>query len=111
MSTRTPSIIAAVLTVILLIVFGVLFLFVEVIALNGASEQQGVAALGISVVCQGIGVILSALLAGWLSWLVISRLNWNQIVAVVVAVIAGTSLGALLSFLSVMIAIPAVGIR
>jgi membrane protease YdiL (CAAX protease family) len=111
MSTKTPAIISAVLTVIFLILFVVLFLFVQMIALNGASEQQGVMAMGLSLICQGIGVILAAMLAWRLTDLLIGKFNWNAIPAVIIAIIAGTFGGGLLAFLSVIAAIPIAGIR
>lgn len=110
MSTKTPAIIATVLTVILLILFGVLFLFMQMIALNGASEQQGVMVMGFSLICQGITVILAAILAWRLTDLLIEKFNWNAILAVIIAVIAGTFGGGLLAFLSFLIAIPIAGI-
>lgn len=111
MSAKTPSIIAALLTIVSLVLFVILFLFVQMLALNGASERQGVTAMGISLVCQGVGIILAALLAGRLTSLAITKLNWNTIVAVLLSVIAGTLFGGLISLLSVIIAIPMAGIR
>ena len=111
LSTRTPAIISAALTVILLILLSVLFLFVQMVALNGASERQGVTAMGLSLVCQGVGVILAAVLASWLTNLVIAKFNWNKILAILVAVLAATLLGGLISFFSVIIAISLAGIR
>lgn len=111
MSTKTPSIISAVVTVVFLILFVILFLFVQMLALNGASERQGAAAMGISLICQGVGVILAAILAVRLTNLMINKFSWNPIVAVIVAIIAGTFLGGLISFLSVIVAVPIAGIR
>jgi hypothetical protein len=110
MSAKTPSIISAALTVVFLIVFVILVLFVQMLALNGASERQGVTSMGISLACQGVAIVLAAILAGRLTNLVISKFNWNNVVAVIVAVIAGTFVGGLVSFLSVIIAIPVAGI-
>ena len=111
MPNKTPTIISAVLTVILLIIFGVLSIFAQMLVLNGASERQGMTAMGVSLVCQGVGAILAAAFAAWLANLVITKFNWNNILAVVVAVITGTLLGALISFLSIIISIPLAGIR
>lgn len=111
MPTRTPSIIAAVLTVLLLILFSIMFLFVEVIALNGASERQGLTAMALSLICQGMTVILAAMLVWRLTNLLITKFSWNAILAIIVAIIAGTFGGGLLVFLSMIIAIPAAGIR
>ena len=68
-------------------------------------------AMGVSLVCQGVGAILAALLAGWLTNLGITKFNWNNILAVVIAVIVGTLLGTVISFLSIIISIPLAGIR
>lgn len=111
MPTRTPSIIAAVLTVLLLIVTSVLFLFGELVLLNGVSERQGTIALGASLVCQGLGVILAAILAGWLTRTVIARFKLHAVLAVILSILAGVTLGGVLAFLSVMIVIPIAGIR
>src|SRR6185503_18481830 len=110
MPNKRPAIISAVLTVILLIIFGVLSIFTQMLVLNGASESQGMTAMGVSLVCQGAGAILAAVVAAWLTNLVIAKFNWNKILAVVIAVIAGTLLGAVISFLSVIISIPLAGV-
>ena len=111
MSTRTPAIISAVSTVLLLILTSVLFLFGELVLLNGVSERQGTVALVTSLVCQGVGLILAAILAGWLTRMVITRFHWNVVVAIILSVVAGVALGGLVAFLSIMVAIPIAGIR
>ena len=111
MSNKTPAIISAILTIVLLILFAVLSFFTQMIALNGVSESQGTTAMGISLVCQGVGVILAGLLAGWLANFVITKFNWNKILAVMIAVIAGVLIGGTISFFSTIISIPLAGIR
>jgi len=111
MPNTTPAIISAVLTVILLIIFGVLTVFTQMLVLNGVGEIQGMTAMGVSLVCQGAGAILAAVLAGWLTNLIIIKFNWNNILAVVIAVIAGTLLGGVLSVISIIVSIPLAGIR
>ena len=111
MPNTTPAIISAVLTVILLIIFGVLTVFTQMLVLNGVGEIQGMTAMGVSLVCQGAGAILAAVLAGWLTNLIIIKFNWNNILAVVIAVIAGTLLGGALSVISIIVSIPLAGIR
>lgn len=111
MPTRTPSIIAAVLTVLLLILTSILFLFGELVLLSGVSERQGTLALVTSVVCQGVGVILAAIPASWLTRMMITRLKLHAVVAVILSVVAGVALGGLVAFVSVMVAIPIAGIR
>ena len=110
MPNKRPAIISAVLTVILLIIFGVLSVFTQMLVFNGVSESQGMTAMGVSLVCQGVGAILAAAFAAWLSNLVITTFNWNNILGVIIAVIAGTLLGAMISFLSIIISIPLAGI-
>jgi hypothetical protein len=111
MLNKKPVIISAVLTIILLIIFGILSVFTQMLVLNGVSESQGMTAMGVSLICQGAGAILAAVLAAWLTNLGITKFNWNNILAVVIAVIAGTLLGTLISFLSIIISIPLAGIR
>ena len=111
MPNKIPAIISAVLTIILLIIFGVLSVLTQMLVLNGVNERQGMTAMGMSLVCQGAGAILAAAFAAWLTNLVITKFNWSGILAVVIAVIAGTLLGGVLSFLAVIISIPLAGIR
>jgi len=111
MSSKTPALISVILTVILLVLFGVLSIFTQMIALNGASERQGLTAMGISLVCQGVGTILAGVFAWWLTNLVVTKFEWNKILAVAVAVIAATLFGGFVSFLSIIFAIPLAGIR
>jgi len=79
--------------------------------LNGVSERQGVTTMGISLVCQGVVVLLAGLFAGWVSNMIVTKFNWNKILAVVIAVILGTVLGGGVSFLFTLISIPLAGIR
>ncbi len=92
-ANKTPAIISTVLTVILLILLGALMFIMDVIALNGFSGSEGGIALTTMGVCEGVGVILSAILAGRLTNLFITKYNWNNILAIVVSVLAGTILG------------------
>lgn len=110
MANKTPAIISAVLTIIMLILLAGLSVFMQMIALNGVSESQGTIAMGISLVCQGLGLILAGIFAGWLSNFVITRFNWNKVLAVIVAVILGVVIGGTLSFVSTIISIPLAGI-
>jgi hypothetical protein len=111
MPNKTPAIISVILTILLLIIFGILFTLFEMLALNGASDRQGFTAMGISFGCQGAGMILIGISVSWLTNRLISKFGWNQIIAVVVTVFLGTLLGAGISFFSVIIAILLVGTR
>lgn len=105
MYDKTPSIIAIVLTVFFMILLGLVFLFAEIIALNGFSEQEATIALGALCVCQGTGMILAALLAGWFTRWGIMKMNWHKALAIVVAVFAATFLGGILSTLGLVVSI------
>lgn len=111
MPDKATAFISSILTIVILLLFAVLSVLTQILVLNGASERQGVAAMGISLGCQGVGFIIAALLAARLTNLFMTRFNWSRIWAVIVAVIAGTFLGGLISFFSVMISIPLAGIR
>ena len=111
MPTKAPAILSTVLTVLTLIVFAVFSIFTQMLVLNGASERQGMTAMSLSLVCQGVGMILAGVLAWWLTDTAISKWNWNKVIAVIIAVIAGTTLGGLISALSIIFAIPMAGIQ
>ena len=111
MPTKTPAVIATILTVILLIVLAIVSVLFEMLALNGASESQGGLAMSISVICQGVGTILLGIFAWRLTSLLTTKFNWNSIIAVLASVFLATVLGMGISFLSIIISIPAAGIR
>ena len=110
MSKRSPAAISAILTVLILVLLAILFVFLQMIALNGASERQGLTAMGISLGCQSLVIILLATLAARATTFLITKVEWNSILAVFVTVIVATTIGGVLSFLASIIAIPVAGI-
>ena len=112
MSDKTSAILSAALTFILLIVTGVLLFAGQIIALNGViNESQAFTSLGIGAVCQCVVLFLAAGFAGWFCNILIFRFDWNKPLAVIVAAILGTLLGAVVSFISIVISIPLAGIQ
>jgi hypothetical protein len=111
MPTRTQSTIAGLLTFFILIAVAVLLIFGQLLVLNGVSESQGFNAVSIALICQSAALFPAIILARWLPKLLITKFNWNKFLAVVVAVIAGTGVGSVLSFISIIVAIPLAGIR
>jgi hypothetical protein len=110
MSNRSPATISAVLTVIILILLAIVFLLLQMVALNGASERQGLTAMGLSLGCQSLVIILLATLAARSTRFLITKVEWNSILAVVVTVLIAAVIGGVLSFLASIIAIPVAGI-
>lgn len=111
MSSKTPAIVSAVLTVLILILLAVVSVLLQMVALNGASERQGFTAMGVSLACQGIVILVLAILAARATRFLITKVDWNSILAVVVTVVAAATIGGVISFLSSVIAIPIAGIR
>ena len=111
MPNKTASLISGVLTFIILILLAILSVFIQMVAFNGASENQGFNAMSISLVCQGAGLILAIIFARWLTNLFIVKFNLNTFLAVIIAVIVAAGLGGLISFLSIIVAIPLAGIE
>ncbi|MBL8102519.1 MAG: hypothetical protein JNM02_08330 [Anaerolineales bacterium] len=105
MTTKTLSIISVVLTVISLILLGIVAFLFTVLALNGYGEREGNAAIAISLICQGSGLILSAILASRLTRLFIEKFNWNKVLAVILSILAGTTLGVISAFGSFLLSI------
>jgi len=111
MSAKTPAIISAVIAVILLVLFAVVSVLLEMAALNGVSESQGITAITLSLVCHGVAALLLAVAAWWLTHWLISRFNLNKVVAVLITVMMSMLAGGTISFLSIIISIPLAGIR
>lgn len=111
MHHKSSAAIAAILTVLLLILLAVLFLLFQMVALNGAGEGQGMTAMGISLACQSIVIILLGAFAARATNFLITKVDWNSILAVAVTVLFATTIGGAVSFLSSVIAIPIAGIR
>jgi hypothetical protein len=81
------------------------------VALNGDSERQGLTAMGLSLGCQSIIVILLAALAARATTFLVTKVEWNSILAVVVTVFVAATIGGVFSFLATILAIPVAGIR
>lgn len=111
MPARTPATISAILTVVILIFLAIVFVLLQMIALNGASERQGLTAMGLSLGCQSIAVIFLAALAARATTFLITKVEWNSVLAVVITVFIAATIGGVIAFLSTLIAIPIAGIR
>jgi membrane protease YdiL (CAAX protease family) len=111
MSNRSPATISAVLTVLILVFIAIVFVLIQMVALNGTGERQGLTAMGLSLGCQSLVIILLATLAARATTFLITRVEWNSILAVVVTVLVATTIGGVISFLASFIAIPVAGIR
>lgn len=103
--------IAGLSTFFILIAVAIVFVFGQIVLLNGASESDAFNALTVSVICQSVALFPAVILARWLTKLLITRFDWNRFLAVVTAVIAGAGLGAVLSFLSIIVGTMTAGIR
>ena len=111
MARKRPAIVAAGATMIILVLLAILSVLLQMVALNGAGERQGVMAMGISLACQGAVMLLAAAFARWLTDFLITRAQWHPIMAIVSAVLVAASLGGAVSFLTAILSIPAAGIR
>jgi hypothetical protein len=111
MSTRNASILATILSMLMLLIFAVLGVIFELIALNGASESQGMRAIGISVICLGAGAILLGVLAWKGTAFLIQKFNLNPILAVILTLTLVMLIGGTVSVLSLLISIPLAGIQ
>lgn len=110
MTDRSAASISAILTVGVLIFLAIILLLLQMVLLNGFSERQGMTAMGISLACQSIVIILLSTLAARSTHLLITKVNWNRLLAVAVTVLAATMIGGTISFLASLIAIPIAGI-
>jgi hypothetical protein len=111
MKITRPSILSFIFTVILLFLVSVVFFFAQMIALNGVMDGRATTAMVVFGVFQLAIILLGGAGAGWLSKILIAKFNWSKVLAVAVAVLAGTLLGGLFSFFSIIISILLAGIK
>jgi hypothetical protein len=111
MSTRTASILSTILGILLLLIFAVLTVIFELIALNGVSESQGMRAIGISLACLGAGAILLGILAWKATNFLIMRFDLNPILAITLTVGLAMLVGGTLSILSIFVSLPLAGVQ
>ena len=111
MPTRTPATISAILTVVILIFLAIVFVLLQMLALNGASERQGLTAMGLSLGCQSIAVIFLAALAARATTFLVTKAEWNSVLAIVITVLIAATIGGVIAFLSTILAIPIASIR
>ena len=111
MSTRTASIVSTILSILMLVIFAVLALIVELLVLNGASESQGMRAIGISAACLGAGAILIGMLAWKATAFLIQKFNLNPVLAITLTVALMLLIGGTISILSIFISIPLAGVQ
>ena len=111
MSNRSPATISAALTVLILVLVAIVFTLLQMVALNGAGERQGLTAMGVSLACQSLVISLLAVFAARATRFLITKVDWNSILAVAVTVLVATTIGGTISFLTMIISIPLAGIR
>jgi hypothetical protein len=81
------------------------------VALNGVSERQGLTAMGVSLGCQSLVIILLAALAARATTFLVTKAEWNSLLAVAVTVLGASVMGGVIAFLSSFISIVVAGIR
>lgn len=111
MSAKSPATISAILTVFILVFLAIVFVLLQMVALNGASERQGLTAMGLSLACQSLAILLLATFAARATTFLVTKVEWNSILAVVVTVLVAATIGGTLSFLATFLSIPLAGIR
>lgn len=105
MPTKTPSIISTIITVLLLLLTAAIGMFGLLVALNGFTGSEGTPALTTSLICNGVGIILAAVLAWKLPKWLIGKFNWNSILAVFVSILVGFFVGGGFSFVSLVVGV------
>ena len=111
MADRTPSITAGLLTFFIMVAVVIVFIFGQIVLLNGAGEREAFNTLAVSAIFQAVVLILTVIHARWLPNFLIARFNWTSFPAVAGAVIASAGLGGLLAFLSMILSTLLAGIK
>ena len=109
--SKTPVVVSVIVTIILLLLIVALSFFMQLVVMNGVmSTSQTNIALGTSLGCQGLEIIVGAILAGWLTRLFITRFNMNKVLAVIIAILPVAILAAVLSFIAIFVGLLAAGL-
>jgi hypothetical protein len=111
MPNKKPVIISTILTILILVILAIISVLLQLVATSGANQSQGLTAVGISLACQGVVIILLGIFAARSTNFLITKVQWDSILAVVTIVLLATTMGGVISFLSSIIAIPLAGIR
>ncbi len=111
MISKKPIVVSTTLTVLILALLAAFFLLLQMVALHGVSDRQGVTAMGISLACQGVVIILLGIFAARATRFLIVKVDWDSILAVAGTVLVATTIGGTLSFLTSAIAVLVAGIH
>lgn len=111
-TSKTPVVVSVILTIVLLLLVVAFSFFMQIILMNGViNSSQTNIALGTSLGCQGLEIILGAILAGWLTRLFINRFNMNKVLAVILAIVPVAIVAAVLSFIAIFVGLAVAGIK
>lgn len=102
---------STILTGLGLMLIGLVYLFGMVVALNGVRENQALLAMAIWLFGHLTILALACVIARWSSRALASKAQWKSWLALAVSVLGAVSVGALLSFLAVIVSILLAGIR
>ena len=109
--SKTPVVVSITVTVILLLLLTAFAFFMQLVLMNGVmSTSKANIALGTSLGCQGLEIILGAILAGRLTRWYMTRFQMNKVLAVILAIIPVAILAAVLSFIAIFVGLVAAGL-
>lgn len=97
MSTKTISVISCIITFILSMAFGLFMGFMQLVALNGFSEREGLPGLITFGVCQIAAIILSIFTTWKLGGYLMSKSGWAGFSSSIASVFAGFVVSVLLN--------------
>jgi hypothetical protein len=112
MDTRTSTTLSVILTIIAILLISVFAFLMQIVLMNGVvSTSQTNIALGASLSCQGVNVLLGAILAGRLTRLYLTRFRMHKGWAVVLAILPVTVMAAILSAIAIFVGLAVAGIK
>ncbi len=110
MPTKAP-IVASVITFILLVVLSLFFGIVQLLALDGAiNEQRAMLGLGVSALAQLTGYILCAIFAARLTRRALTKFQWGNVASALFGVVIATFTGVGVAFVSLILGVLASGV-
>ncbi|MCE9624337.1 MAG: hypothetical protein K8R69_02615 [Deltaproteobacteria bacterium] len=102
---------SGVLTALPLGLLAVVFLFFEMIALNGAGPKSAYLAFGFLLICQVVTLVSAGIFAGWLAKALVDKRHWRKAPSRLAALSTGILLGGLGFLFSMILSMLFAGIK
>lgn len=105
----TKLIVVSLVTALIMIVFGVFWIFVWLVGTNGYSEAKGGTILGLNLLLVILSVIVSSAASAFLTKMLEAKTGWSVFIAAPLTVVAVVAVSVVVMFVGSLIVVGVVG--